>query len=105
RVASTSSARHAFDLGAHQALDHLREILVEPGLEHRPQQFAHQLLDRATAARLCRSGERIESGNDRGGGRGGEKAALLDRGTLRVAGGGPPSPRGPPPHPPPPPPP
>src|SRR5262249_38093192 len=52
----------------------------EPTLEHRPQQFADHLLEGATAARLRRSGKRIESGIDRGGGRGREKAALVERG-------------------------
>ena len=41
------AARDAFDLGAHDALDQARQIVVEPGLEHRAQHFLHQILKRA----------------------------------------------------------
>ena len=43
----SATARDPFDLGPHQALDHSRQIVVEPGLEHRPQHLPHQVLERA----------------------------------------------------------
>ena len=42
-----AAARDALDLGPHDALDHARQIVVEPGLEHRAQHLLHQVLERA----------------------------------------------------------
>ena len=70
------AARDALDLGPHQALDHARQIVVEPGLEHRPQHFAHQILERAAVLHQHRLRERVEGGIDGRGGRGRDQAAL-----------------------------
>ena len=58
-------ARDALDLGAHQALDHAGQIVVEPGLQHRPQHFAHQILERAGVLHQHGLRQRIEGGIDR----------------------------------------
>src|SRR5262245_20855175 len=75
------SSRHALDLGAHQALDQVREIVVEPGLEHGPQELADHLLEGAAVARVGRLDlrilrERMEGGIDRRRGRRRHEAAL-----------------------------
>ena len=67
---SLPPSRHPLDLGAHQALDQVREIVVEPGLEHGPQELADHLLEGAAVARLRCLGlrilhERMEGGIDR----------------------------------------
>ncbi len=83
RRLSTSCVRQAFDLGAHQAFD----PADWSGLEHRPDEFADHLLDRAAAAHLRRLGERVESSTNRGGGRGRKEAVLVDGGGPRSRGG------------------
>ena len=60
-----ASARNPLDLGAHQALDHARQIVVEPGFQHRPQHFAHQVLERAGVLHQHGLGQRVEGGIDR----------------------------------------
>ena len=64
-----AAARDPLDLGAHQAFDHAGQIVVEPGLEHRPQHLAHQILERARVLHQHRLRQRIEGGIDRGAGR------------------------------------
>src|ERR1017187_9185744 len=39
--------RHALDLGPHDAVDHARQVVIEPGLEQRAQHLLHQVLERA----------------------------------------------------------
>src|SRR5262249_39775373 len=51
---------YPLDLGLNQAFHHRRQILVEPCLEHRPQHFADQLLERGTFWRCRRLGEAVE---------------------------------------------
>src|SRR3954454_3844502 len=41
------AAGDALDLGADQALDDRRQVVVEPVLEQRPQHLAHEVLERA----------------------------------------------------------
>ena len=41
---SAAAARDPLDLGPHQPLDHAGEILVEPGLQKRPQNLARNVL-------------------------------------------------------------
>ncbi len=43
----SAPARDALDLGAHQPLDHVRQIVVEPGFQHRPQHLLDQIVERA----------------------------------------------------------
>ena len=47
------------------ALDHAREVVVEPGLEHGPEHLAHQILKRAGVLHQHGLGERVEGGIDR----------------------------------------
>ena len=61
----SASARDALDLGAHQPLDQARQIVVEPGLEHRPQHLAHQIFERAGVLHQHRLRQRVEGGIDR----------------------------------------
>ncbi len=60
------TARDALDLRAHEALDHRRQVLVEPNLQHRLQHLARQVLGdlhamrgKALRQRLERSGDRV----------------------------------------------
>ncbi len=50
------AARDALDLGAHDALDQARQVVVEPGLQHRPQHFLDQILERARVVAPAWSG-------------------------------------------------
>ena len=62
-------ARNALDLGSDQPLHHAGQIIVEPGLEHRPQHFAHQILKRPRILHQHSVRQRVEGGIDRSAGR------------------------------------
>ena len=64
-ISAHPPARDAFDLGAHQALDHAGQIVVEPGFEHRAEHFAHQIFQRAGVLHQHGLRQRIEGGIDR----------------------------------------
>ena len=69
--------RDPLDLSPHQPLDHARQVVVEPGLEHRPQHFAHEVLEGAAVLHQHRLRQRVEGGIDRRGGRGRDQAAVV----------------------------
>ena len=74
-----TAARNALDLGAHQALDHAGQVVVEPRLQHRPKHFVHQILKRPGVLHQHGLRERIECGIDRGAGFAGHKLPPLPR--------------------------
>ena len=60
------AARDPFDLGLDDALDHARQVVVEPRLEQRPQHLPHQIFERAGVLHQHGLGQRVEGGIDRG---------------------------------------
>ena len=70
------AARDALDLGAHDALDQARQVVVEPGLEHRPQHLLHQILERARVLADHGLRQRVERAVDRRDGRGRDQPAV-----------------------------
>ena len=65
-----AAARDALDLGFDDALDHARQIVVEPVLQHRPQHLAHQVFEGAGVVHQHGLSQRIEGRIDRRRGRG-----------------------------------
>ena len=96
RTASAAAARDPLDLGLDDALDHARQVVVEPGLEHRPQHlrtrsssvrafctstvWASALKAESTAADVVRRHERAV-------GHGGLRRRLRPRGGSSTARG------------------
>ena len=63
-VSGNDAADDALDLGAHQALDHRRQVGVEPVLQQRPHFLAHDVLDasgRRCAPASVRSAARVRT--------------------------------------------
>ena len=56
----SAAARDALDLSLDNTLDHARQVVVEPGLQHRPQHLLHEVFQRAGIVAQNRIGERIE---------------------------------------------
>src|ERR1051326_1470090 len=54
-------ARDALDFGAHQPLDQARQILVEPGFEHRAEHFAHQVFQGTRVLHQDGLGQRVKA--------------------------------------------
>ena len=65
RKSLAAPARDPFDLGLDDALDHARQVVVEPGLEQRPQHLPHQVFERAGVLHQHGLGQRVEGGIDR----------------------------------------
>ena len=76
RELARASARDPLDLGSDQPFHHARQIIVEPGLEHRSQHFAHQILERPRVLHQHRVGKRVEGGVDRGASRARQQLTL-----------------------------
>ncbi len=70
------AARDPLDLGPHDAIDHARQIVVEPGLEQRPQHLLHQILERARVLADHGLRQRIERAVHRRDGRGRDQPAV-----------------------------
>ena len=79
-----ASARNPLDLGADQALDHAREVVIEPGFQHRPEHLAHQVLQRAGVLHQHGLRQRVESGVDCGTGLAREESRAPPRRALRL---------------------
>ena len=82
RRASTPPARDPFDLGFDDALDHARQVVVEPRLQQRPQHLLHQVFERAGILHQHGLGQRMEGGIHRGRGVRRHQRAIV-RGGLR----------------------
>ena len=57
-------ARNPLDFGLDDALDQSRQIVVEPGFQHRPQHFLDQIFQRPRIVAEHGVGQRIEGGFD-----------------------------------------
>ena len=58
-------ARNPLDFGLDDALDQPRQIVVEPGFQHRPQHLLDQILQRPRVVAEHGMGQRVEGGFDR----------------------------------------
>ncbi len=76
-------ARDPFDLGLDDPLDHARQVVVEPGLQQRPEHLAHQVFQRAGVLHQHGLGQRVEGGIDRCRGGGRHDRPIRDAGLRR----------------------